>query len=90
MKKINFEKIEIFTDVSKTKTFTGDGREEFANLLYTGCNGIAAHALAFKIYESRGAIEISEAEETLIMGVAEQRCTPAFIDGIKKQLNEEA
>lgn len=89
MRKINFKEIEIYTDISKTKTFTGDGREEFANLLYNGCNGIAAHALAFKIYQSDGAIEISEAEEALIVLVAEQRCTPAFIDGLKKQLNKE-
>lgn len=89
MKKINFHKIEIFTDISRTKTFTGDGREEFANLLYTGCNGIAAHSLALKIYESEGAIEITESEEVLILSVAEQKCTPAFIDGIKKQLNNE-
>ena len=86
MKRINFKEIEIFTDISKTKTFTGDGREEFANLLYTGCNGIAAHALALKIYQSDGPIEISEAEESIILGSAEQRCTPAFIDGIRKQL----
>lgn len=89
MKKINFKEIEIFTDISKTKTFTGDGREEFANLLYTRCDGIAAHSLALKIYESQGMIEISEAEESLILSVAEQRCTPAFIDGIKKQLADE-
>lgn len=88
MKKINFKEIEIFTDISRSKTFTGDGREEFANLLYTGCNGIAAHALALKIYQSEGAVEITEAEETIIMSVAEQRCTPAFIDGIRKQLEE--
>lgn len=88
MKRINFKEIEIFTDISKSKTFTGDGREEFANLLYTGCNGIAAHALALKIYQSEGAVEITEAEETIIMSVAEQRCTPAFIDGIRKQLEE--
>lgn len=89
MKKINFREIEIFTDISKTKTFTGDGRKEFGNLLYTGCNGIEAHSLAFKIYESDGEIEISESEEALILSVAGQRCTPAFIDGIKKQLNNE-
>lgn len=88
MKRINFKEIEIFTDISKSKTFTGDGREEFANLLYTGCNGIAAHALALKIYQSEGAVEITVAEETIIMSVAEQRCTPAFIDGIRKQLEE--
>ena len=89
MRKINFSEVEIFTDISRTKTFTGDGRKEFSNLLYTACNGIEAHSLAFKIYESEGAIEISEAEEALILNLAEQKCTPAFIDGIKKQLNNE-
>lgn len=87
MKKINFKQIEI-TDISGLRKSKGDAREEFANLLYTGCNGIAAHALALKIYQSEGAVEITEAEETIIMSVAEQRCTPAFIDGIRKQLEE--
>lgn len=89
MKRVNFKQIEVFTDISGSKTITGDGREVFANLLYNGCNGIAAHALAFKIYRSDGFIEIDQSEEMIIMEVAEQRCTPAFIDGIKKQLKEE-
>lgn len=88
MKKLNFKEIEI-SDISGKQKTTGDGREVFANILYTGCNGIAAHSLAFKIYESEGAIEINESEEALILSVAEQKCTPAFIDGIKKQLNNE-
>lgn len=87
MKKINFKEIDVYTDISKTKSVKGDGRKEFANLLYTACNGIEAHALAFKIYESQEAIEVSEHEVALILYMAEQRCTPAFIDGIKKQLN---
>lgn len=89
MKKVNFKKLEIFTDITKKKRVTGDGSKDFANILYTSCNGIVAHSLAFKIYESEGEIEISEQEEALIRQVAQERCTPAFMDGVLEQLNRE-
>jgi hypothetical protein len=89
MKKINFKEIDVYTDISKTKSVKGDARKEFANLLYTSCDGIDAHSLAFKIYESDGEIEITEQQEAIILRLAEQRCTPAFIDGIRKQLKTE-
>ncbi len=88
MKKVNFKEIEI-TDISGTKKVVADGRREFANLLYTSSNGIEAHALAFKIFGSDGAIEVTEQEEVIIMNLAERRCVPAFIDGLRKQLKTE-
>ncbi len=88
MGKLNFKEIEI-TDISGKKKTVGDAREEFGNLIYTSCNGIAAHALALRIYGSDGPIDISEQEQELIVNLAQGVCTPAFIDGINKQLNKE-
>ncbi len=45
MKKVNFKEIEI-TNISGTQKVKADGRSDFADLLYTSSNGIAAHALA--------------------------------------------
>ncbi len=88
MKKVNFKEIEI-TNISGTQKVKADGRSDFADLLYTSSNGIAAHALAFKIYESDGEIEVTEQEEAIIVSLAEQKCIPAFIDGLRKQLKTE-
>ena len=85
--KVNFKEVEVYTDLSKTKSIKGDARKEFANLLYNSCNGVVAHSLAIRVYESDGEIEVSPQEATLIKNMAEQHCTPAFIDGITKQLN---
>lgn len=85
---MNFKEIEV-TNISGEQKFTADGRKEFADILYTSCNGIQAHALAFKIYNSKKAIELEAQEVELVIKIAEERCTPAFIDGIKKQLKTE-
>lgn len=88
MTKMNFKEIEV-TNISGEKKFTADGRAEFADILYTSCNGIAAHALALKIYNSKKAVDLTDEELALVVRVAEERCTPAFIDGIKRQLKTE-
>ncbi len=64
----------------------GDARESFANLIYLHVNGIRAHALAMKIYQSNGETEYSQDEVRLIKEVAERMCTPNFIDGLNEQL----
>lgn len=89
MKKVNFKELEIFTDISRTNKTKGDARREFADIMYKGCNGIAAHALALKIYQSEGEIEIDEQEEALIRDLTSRACTPMFIDGINAQLDRE-
>jgi hypothetical protein len=87
MKTINFKEFEVFTDISRKNKTKGDARESFANVLYRTCNGIAAHALALKIYESDGEIEINDQEAEMIRSAASAHCTPAFIDGVLAQLD---
>ena len=88
LKKINFKEFKLINDISKSKIVMGDARHSFSNILYTNCNSIAVHALAFKIYNSDGEIEISAIEESIIMQAANGHCTPAFIDSILLQLNK--
>jgi hypothetical protein len=88
MKAINFKEFVMSLDVAQTKKQTFDVSEVFANILYARANGIQAHSLAFMIYKSEGKLEITDDEARIIIAVAQQHCTPAFIDGITAQLNE--
>ncbi len=87
--KLNFQKFEIPTGISRTKKQIGDARESFANLLYLNVNGIRAHALAMKIYNSKDEEDYSLEEVKLIKEIAEKLCTPNFIDGLIEQINNQ-
>lgn len=89
MKKIDFKNFTIPLDISGTKKQTADVREAFANMLYTRTNGIRAHSLAMAIYRSEGILEVTGEDAELISATAAQFCTPAFIDAINEQLNNQ-
>ena len=84
--KLNFQQFSIPTGISRKNRQTGDARESFANLLYLNVNGIRAHALAMKIYQSEGEVTYLQEEVKLIKEVAEKFCTPSFIDGLMEQM----
>lgn len=88
MKKINFEKLETFTDITKTKKVEQDVKTEFANFIYKNAAGIEMHALALKIYNSQGETEFNEKECELIRA-ASQSLAPFFIDAIENVLKDE-
>ena len=48
--KIDFSKVKVYTDLGRETGVIQDLRKDFANLIYTEGRGIAAHALALKIY----------------------------------------
>lgn len=87
MKRINFQQFGIYTSVSRKEKVMGDVRENFANLLYTQVNGIRAHTLALKIFQSEGETEYTDEEILLIQKVASEYCLPAFIDGLNEQIS---
>ena len=64
-----------------------DVRETFADMIYNNVNGIKAHALALKIYESEGGVDYTDDEVKLVRVVAERLCVPGFIDGLNEQLD---
>lgn len=84
--KLNFKQFSVPTGVSRNHRQTGDARESFANIIYLNVNGIRAHALAMKIYNSEGVEDYSPEEVQLMKEVAEKLCTPNFIDGLREQL----
>lgn len=85
--KINFEKVEVFTNLAKTKAAVIDIKEGFADAIYTQGQGIACHALALKIYNSKGEEEYDDKEVQLI-GVCSELCCPAVMDGIKSMIEK--
>lgn len=86
MKTINFQSLELFLDLEKTKSATQDVKSQFANTIYRGTNGLEYHALAFKIFNSIGPVAYDEKECELIRTVANQM-TPMFIDAIERALS---
>lgn len=84
---LNFKEFRVPTGISKERMQTGDARESLANLIYMNVNGIRAHALAMKIYQSEGDTMYSEEEVGLLKEVVCKLCTPNFIDGLMDQLN---
>ena len=89
MIKIDFSNITVYTDIAKTKAVVKDLKEEVANDLYMHGQGIAFHALALKIYNSTGEVELDDKEYQLLMNYANQMCTPMIIDAFKNFANDE-
>ena len=88
--KLNFKQFSVPTGISRKSCQTGDARESFANMIYMNVNGIRAHALAMKIYNSEGEENYSPDEVRLRKEVAEKLCAPNFIDGLNEQLNNQS
>lgn len=88
MVKLDFQHFTVPSGISGRDSRMGDARESFADILYMGASGIRAHALAMKIYKSEGAEEYTDEEMRLIKGLAERFCTPAFIDGLRAQIEK--
>ena len=89
MVKINFKEIKIYKDIAKTKVAVVDKQEEVANDLYEKGQGIGFHALALKIYNADGEIELDDKEYELLMAYANQMCTPAIIDALQSLGNNQ-
>lgn len=89
MARINFQEFEIPMGICNTTRRTGDVRESVADMVYCNVNGIRAHALAFKIYKSQGETDYTDEEVRMLTELANAYCTPAFIDGLNNQINNQ-
>ena len=85
--KIDFQRFNVYMAVNHKSARTMDVRESFADMIYNNVNGIKAHALALKIYESEGEADYTDDEVKLVRIVAERLCVPGFIDGLNEQLD---
>lgn len=83
--KLNLKRLEVFTNIAKTRCVVMDIREAFADLIYARGAGIKAHALALKVYNSDENTEYTEEEIEDIKRYLTM-CTPAIIDAITKKI----
>lgn len=86
--KLNFKEMKIRAGIADKNCYLQDVRETFSDVIYRGCNGIAALELARKIYKSEGDEEYTENEVELIKQAASV-CTPQFIESINEMIKEE-
>lgn len=86
--KINLERVEVFTDLSKSQCTVVDMRESIANLIYERGQGLACSVLAHKLYETKGEVEIDDKEADILRRTAEVFLTPAAYEGVTKQLDD--
>lgn len=89
MKRLNFMELRVPLGIRGVEYQTVDAREAIADLLYTHANGIAAHSLALKIYNSGGTEEYSDSEAEMIRAVVERYCLPSVIDAVREVANNE-
>ena len=85
--KINFDKVKVYTDLSKIHAVTQNMRKEFANFIYTQGSCNAAHALALKIYNGDADTEYDDAEVEIIRQFV-NNCTPCVIDAFLAILDQ--
>ncbi len=86
MAHLDFKHFTVFSDIRRKQRHTVDAREQFADLIYNKMDGIRAHALALRIFNSKGKSEFSDEDTDIIRRVAEACCRPGFIDGLMEQL----
>jgi len=87
--KINFEKFNVYTDIAHTNCVEANVKEEIANVLYNKGAGVACHALALKIYNSKGEEDYTEEEYDLLLKIVEPLFTPMFISSLMEYNKKE-
>lgn len=88
MKKIDFSKFCVFTDITREKTAIVDVRKQLADAIYRNACGIEAHDLALRIYRSDGVVVLDEDDERLLRDFA-KTLTPLFMDSFEVNLKSE-
>lgn len=86
--KIDFDRLEVFTDLERRHCTVAKLRRPLANALYTLGSGISCHALALKLWNTAGAQDFSGEEAALIRSLAERACSPAVIEAVRAATEE--
>lgn len=87
MTTLNLNKLKIYKSLDKSDYVICDGAKEVANFIYNNMNGLPCHALAIKLYNSEGIVQLDQDEEKLLMD-AVHSLTPAAIDAISERIKE--
>lgn len=87
--KINLERVEVFTDLSKTQCAVIDMRKQIANIIYSqGAGlGLAGQALAVKMWNGNDETEYTDDEVKIIKELVERTTAPCFIDAVNAAIS---
>lgn len=85
--KANFRKFPVYTSIRKDMVTEQDIAFPLSNGIYTNIPGIMAHAVAMKIYNSEGEVELT-AEETLSLSKWVDLFSGIIADSVKDYINE--
>ena len=88
MKTINFERFEIYTNVTMQNCITRDIREDFADTIMQNLNRARGYALMMKVIQSNGETEFSDEEIALIKFVADNYGNISLSMSIDKNIKE--
>lgn len=80
---INFEQFTLYKGIDRSTTEVMNVKRVFAEEIYNRGQGLACHALAFKIYNSTGPTEYTDEEYQLMQIFSEQCMAPSFIDSLR-------
>lgn len=83
--KLNFDEVEVYTDLAKENKVVQNIRKEFANFIYVNGKGIASHAVALKIYNGNPETDYTPQEVDMIRSFS-QGCAPCVIDAITEMI----
>ena len=87
--KINFEKIPCYVDIRKQAKMKMNIKYDFSNALYIYGKGVAAGALALKIYNSNGEEDYTPNECQMIASFAKSELFPPILgDSIEEYILE--
>ncbi len=86
MVKVNFKALQVKTSLKGDQVVTVDAVLDVANIIYVHGMGLASHALALKIYNSTGEVELTDTEASIVEEIVNRILAPRHIDAIMSQL----
>lgn len=86
--KIKLEQLEIYMTLDKKVSQVVNARKQIANLIYSqGAGfGLAANALAVKMWNGDDETDYSSEEASIIKSVVEKTTAPCFIEAVNKAI----
>lgn len=85
--KVNFRKFPVYTSIRKDMVMEQDIAFPLANGIYSNIPGIMAHAVALKIYNAEGELELT-GDETVALGEWTQLFSGIIADSIKDYITK--
>lgn len=86
---LDFKCFLVALDVAREHLENIDCRKLFADAVYKNGDGIAANALALKIYQSSGMTEYTDEEIYLMKLCANNYCKAFFADALNRAINSQ-